>query len=440
MNETYNGWPVEVLENRWLKLWVAPQLGGRLIQLALADYPFLFVNPALAGYEPDATRLGPNGSWLNYGGEKIWPAPQGWDSGDQWPGPPDPVLDGGEYSCTPCQSVDNTNGFILESLVDRHTGLQIKRRIWLSENRSEVFVKVTFTNRSDYSRTWSIWPVCQVNIPESDSQPIGQVVCPVNPNSRFVDGYCVMHGLVNNPQFSLNTFGNLIVDYSYLVGKVGLDATAGWVAFNNKENGKVLLMRYDYQRDKQYPGNNSVHIWTTGRGLIYSRNRILTFSDDNTLNPSYVEMELLSPLVAILPGNHMEFEYRLQACTLPKESEIRAVNEVCVVVQSLQASHTGSDILIFGQYGVFSAGTIKLTLTNPTESGADTVLKEWSVSPEAGVVIEFAIPYETGFAECEMIVFLDYCDEVGRSCNRLDYSTIGIRQAHSIADPGIKKR
>jgi hypothetical protein len=29
---------------------------------------------------------------------KMWPAPQGWDNQQQWPGPPDPVLDGGPYT------------------------------------------------------------------------------------------------------------------------------------------------------------------------------------------------------------------------------------------------------------------------------------------------------------------------------------------------------
>ena len=99
MEETaiYNGWNVSLLKNQWLKLSIAPQLGGRIIQLEMNGYEFFFVNRQLAGKEPDSTRLGPNGTWPNFGGEKIWPAPQGWDSPNQWPGPPDPVLDSGVY-------------------------------------------------------------------------------------------------------------------------------------------------------------------------------------------------------------------------------------------------------------------------------------------------------------------------------------------------------
>ena len=76
---SYKGWKVWSLENRWMKLYIAPRLGGRIIQLEMEDHEFFFVNPLLAGKEPDSTRLGEHGGWLNFGGEKIWPAPQGWN-------------------------------------------------------------------------------------------------------------------------------------------------------------------------------------------------------------------------------------------------------------------------------------------------------------------------------------------------------------------------
>jgi hypothetical protein len=74
----YKGWKVRSLESRWIKLYITPHLGGRIIQLEMDGFEFFFVNPLLAGKELDSTRLGEHGSWLNFGGEKIWPAPQGW--------------------------------------------------------------------------------------------------------------------------------------------------------------------------------------------------------------------------------------------------------------------------------------------------------------------------------------------------------------------------
>jgi hypothetical protein len=91
------GWKGYLLENDVARLHVAPDIGGRVIQYALGEKEFFWVNPTLAGKKPPQTGLDPNGGWLNYGGDKLWPAPQGWDNDAQWAGPPDAVLDGQPY-------------------------------------------------------------------------------------------------------------------------------------------------------------------------------------------------------------------------------------------------------------------------------------------------------------------------------------------------------
>jgi len=91
---TYRGWESLALSNGLVEVQIVPQIGGRVIQFKLGDHEFLWVNPQLAGKLPPPSGLGPKGEWLNYGGDKLWPAPQGWGGDDQWPGPPDAVLDG----------------------------------------------------------------------------------------------------------------------------------------------------------------------------------------------------------------------------------------------------------------------------------------------------------------------------------------------------------
>ena len=80
-NGKYKGWNVCSLENPLIKLHIAPNLGGRIIQLNMNDSEFFFVNRIgafnffanglLEGKEPDSTRLDENGTWLNFGGEKY---------------------------------------------------------------------------------------------------------------------------------------------------------------------------------------------------------------------------------------------------------------------------------------------------------------------------------------------------------------------------------
>ncbi len=121
----YKNWKACLLENRWIRLYAVAQLGGRLIQMEMDGYEFFFVNPLLAGKEPGPDRLGASRTGLNFGGEKIWPAPQGWDAPDQWPGPPNPILDSGEYTAE--LSENSRNELRLTSPVDPCTDLQISR-------------------------------------------------------------------------------------------------------------------------------------------------------------------------------------------------------------------------------------------------------------------------------------------------------------------------
>jgi hypothetical protein len=362
------------IENKWLKLSVAPHFGGRLMQLEMGGFPFFFINPILKDFEPNATRLGENGTWLNYGGEKIWVAPQGWNSSELWPGPPDPVLDGGIFDLQ-----EDENGITLTSPYDAHTGLQISRTVALVEDAAEIRIRVRFENQSQIPRKWAIWPVCQVCTPEGD---IVKIICPVNLNSVFSQGFKIVHGLVNNPQFTRNSVGHLEVDYQYLVGKVILDADAGWVASVNQTKGKVLLMCYDFKSEGEYPDKASVHIWTQGRGMIYSRNKIITFADDTRQTPPYMEMELVSPLKKMEHGHFSAFDYKLKTTTIPCNSTVVEVREMGVIAEKLSIKKEENGGQIVGKYGVFRQGTIRLMEKNSLK-----ILTDFSVIPLLGIDI-----------------------------------------------------
>src|SRR5690606_26897719 len=99
--DTFHGWDACILENTYARLVAVPDLGGRIMAFDLGPYPFLYVNPQRAGrlFTPEEHQGdGTLGAWKNYGGDKTWPAPQGWDPDGQWHGPPDPVLDSGRYT------------------------------------------------------------------------------------------------------------------------------------------------------------------------------------------------------------------------------------------------------------------------------------------------------------------------------------------------------
>ncbi|WP_423128750.1 DUF4380 domain-containing protein [Gaoshiqia sp. Z1-71] len=408
----YRNWNVCLLKNQRIKLYATPQLGGRLMQMEMEGHEFFFVNPLLAGKEPDSTRLGANGAWLNFGGEKIWPAPQGWNSPDQWPGPPDPVLDSGNYTA----EFRNKKELKLTSPVDPYTGLQITKEVSVAETRTEVKVLVTFRNMGKTSKRWSVWPVLQMNTPEEN---VGQyqIVCPVNPESKFSKGYKVMHGLVNNPQYSLNANGNVQVDYQYLVGKIGLDPNSGWAAFIDKKSGKALILMSQFQKGKLYPEDTSFQVWTSGRGMVYSRNVIRQHPDDKKLNPPYMEMELLSPLQEIEPGKEIQYEYSMLATTIPANETAESANELGVIAKPLSAKPAENGILIQAKYGVFSEGILKICRKKQDEK-APACLHETEVNPSEAVDIDF-LTNESG-SKSEVTITADFFDREGHFLGEID--------------------
>jgi hypothetical protein len=77
---TFEGWDAEEISNEWLQLTIVKQLGGRLMQVSFAGHPYLFVNPKYKGKYIPPTQA--NGKWFNYGGDKLWPLPEGRDDAE----------------------------------------------------------------------------------------------------------------------------------------------------------------------------------------------------------------------------------------------------------------------------------------------------------------------------------------------------------------------
>src|SRR5438552_2856889 len=90
----YRGWKAYKLSNGIISLYVAPEIGGRAIQLQLSDKELFFVNKDLAGQVLPESQNNVKAGWANYGGDKVWPAPEGWMSDSEWPSIPYYILDG----------------------------------------------------------------------------------------------------------------------------------------------------------------------------------------------------------------------------------------------------------------------------------------------------------------------------------------------------------
>jgi len=94
---TFDGWKAEVLGNDWVRLTIVPQLGGRLMQVTFNGHDYLFVNPKYQGKYFPPSEAAKMGQWINYGGDKLWPLPEGHGDDRHWAGPVSDALDDGEY-------------------------------------------------------------------------------------------------------------------------------------------------------------------------------------------------------------------------------------------------------------------------------------------------------------------------------------------------------
>ena len=65
--------------------------------MQLGDQDYFFVNQEFAGkvLPPEQNNL--KSGWANYGGDKVWPGPEGWSNDAQWPSIPYYILDGSKY-------------------------------------------------------------------------------------------------------------------------------------------------------------------------------------------------------------------------------------------------------------------------------------------------------------------------------------------------------
>ncbi|HUW18170.1 MAG TPA: DUF4380 domain-containing protein [Sedimentisphaerales bacterium] len=350
-------WDSIDLKNNLIEVQVVPQIGGRIIQYKLGDYGFFWVNDQLAGTEPPATGVGPKGEWLNYGGDKMWPAPQGWDNDRQWPGPPDPVLDGEPYAAEVIEKQGQPATIRLTSQKDKRSGIQFSRLLKTFDGTTHVSIDATMTNIDTKPRRWGIWTVTQFDTRNRHGDGYNQnfrAYCPLNPRSKLYKGYRVLYGVVNNTSFKPDYENQMMrVNYQHRVGKIGLDSSAGWVATVDAANGYAFVHRFTYEADKPYPDDSSVEFWCNGLGEFVAWGKVNKMPEDPKDNPYLLETEILSPFANLQPGQSYTFHYDWYAAKVPPDFPVVACSDVGVTCQPLTARLRGRKLVLSGGFGVF---------------------------------------------------------------------------------------
>ena len=277
-----------------LTLGAVPSLGGRLLSIRMAGRELLWRNADLlndelqpvTGHVP-APHDGVLGDWRNYGGDKTWPAPQGWSTTSEWAGPPDPVLDSGAYAADVVATSDSV-ALTMTSAPDPRTGLRLMRTVTLTDYGG-FGLRLTAQNTTDHDVTWSLWNVTQlagggtveIAVDDAFTEPV-----------ELVDGTGV-------PSWVRTDRGAVQIGPQDVVGKLGFPHAAGRMSYRHDD--LCFSWRFDVDDAATYPdGGSRVEVW-----LEHPQPAPLASLDGLDPPGRIVECEVLSPLRTLAPGDTM---------------------------------------------------------------------------------------------------------------------------------------
>lgn len=377
----YEGWSALRLSNGILELFIVPEIGGRIIQLRLGKVDYFYVNHRHFGriYPTEENTF--DRGWKNYGGSKVWPAPQGWSDDCQWPGPPDPVLDGGPYRSIIDQEDSKSIAIKLESPEDEYTGLKFFREIRLFRDSAKVEITHRIRNTSLRPVRWSIWQVTQ------QAARQGLSITVPSKGHRQIYGDELYRNCEVLPDRDLWR-----LSYINQVAKFVINPESGWLATLHGGLHAALVEIFPVFHDVTYPDGGPVEIWVNGKGTFTAHEDKVNMEDDPNGCDPYIETEILSPLVLLEPGQQYTFRVGWQCC-ITAGTSIFGINPCGVIETPLLAKIEGGRVLVKGSFGIFQSGTLEIALVHRSGKNGP-VHAVGPVKPSVACLIDESIPFE----------------------------------------------
>jgi len=358
----YKGWNAYRLSNNLVTLIVVPDIGGRAIQLQIGKKELFFVNSAFAGKVLPESENNPKAGFANYGGDKLWPAPEGWLSDQEWPSIPYFVLDGSRYQAEIVANTSQEVALRVTSPGDPRTGIQFARTYHVYAGITRVRVDEVMRNVSRRQIRWGMWHLVQhdaadINDP-SKPNPDFYMFVPLNPHSRYPEGYNHMYGDARHPSYDVVADGKMLrAHYLYRVGKIGVDSNRGWYAVVNGQKQTCFVETFKYFAEEEYPDNASVEAWNDGPGIIHRDPFDQILKNDSKETPYFFESEIMSPFITLSPGEEHLFTVEWAVTNLPPI--VVDSKWIGVVSEPLRATASGNSVLLTGVFGVYSPGTLE---------------------------------------------------------------------------------
>jgi hypothetical protein len=416
----FEGWHAQEMSNPWVKVTIVPQLGGRVMQIAFAGHTFLFVNPKYKGQYIPPTSEAAKGRWINYGGDKIWPMPEGTQDEQHWAGPVSDALDDGDYAFK-ILSQDSKCTARLDGPPDPKTGLQYAREISMGGDSPEISFHAVMKNIANHAIRWSVQSVTQYDT--ADAARPGEfnhefwAFTPANQHSAYLNQYHVRSGLSDDPSFAVKN-DLFTLHWLYLQSEVWVDSPGNWLAVVDGSARYAMVERFPHFEGAEYPGKATVIFYKNGPSLELDDKGIPYVTNSNPQDRlHYMEAEVNSPMVQLQPGATYAFDTHWLPTRMGRE--FKTVMEAGVVGSSLEVSSTPGGMLLSGQFGVFVSGKLEARVFD--KQGALVAnLPLQSVSPAEFVGLHVEVKVPAGTAR----VSLHVIDAQGKDQGLLDEARV----------------
>ncbi len=335
----FKGWNSLKLETAYARLDVVPELGGKIMGYELRGTQILWHDATKEGYIEKEQGYGMGQKFFNPGGAKVWPAPQGWSGKDEWPGPPDNVIDGSAYEGVFADSVITVTSPKDDG--EGRTGLQFKHAYSLEPSSSVVNLKLSMSNVVNRPVTWGLWHLATVPVDRNAT-----VYVPVDKG-----GWNVIYGDKNSPQWLDVENGMFRVKYQKMVGKVGMKVREGWAVWHDEDTGVAFAMFFPVKKGAKYPdGGSNFEIWTAGAGTIQTGGKDTVF--EYKPEAAFMELEVMGPLSKLNPGETASLDVKWASCRV---SGVKKVAPGGIVAEPLKIDGD----LLTGKFGVFYGGLLQ---------------------------------------------------------------------------------
>ncbi len=387
------------------------------MQVEFDGHPYLFVNPRFAGKYISPEQAA--GRWINYGGDKIWPMPEGNEDEQHWV-LESSVLDDAPYSF---QVIAQGVHCIVELAgpADEKTGLQYTRRISIDSDSPVISFHATMRNITAHKLQWAMQSVSQYNL--ASAKNTGEynknfwAYTAANPDSAYLEGFHVRSGLADDPSFHIED-GLFQLHWMYLSNEVWIDSQEGWLVAADGESGFGMVERFDFDSAANYPGKATVIFYKNGPSVEFDAKGYPEISSHGSQpEPFYMEAEVNSPLIDLKAGDTYSLDTRW--FPIRTGAEVKKITEAGVTTRRLQAIRENGALKLTSSFTVFIPGQLQLRLFDRNGRESKRVTLD-EASPRRSSVLERSIPIDSAISR----VSLHLIDKNGKDWGLIDEAKV----------------